>query len=387
MAEEDTSSPPSSPPPTPELVEETEVDADLEGYTKEQEDEDIVAATEAAAAAAAAAASSSPIASTNTQIQRRDAPNLEDRRAKHSRTSQKWSIEEKQTLFLGHRAFGGEANRWVLISTLLLPGRSTTALSNLWRSERYQKELEDGEPWTFDIPSEIKERVKKVVKTFRAENKHTGDQDGDDEGEKEEEDEEGDVAADFLTEAIGMFQPTGQISSSLATNLPTACPAPTIAAPKPIELPVLRKRKGAPPAAKVSFASSSFAKKPAGSALDSDLLSVPNLYPNLTLSAISSIPGHVIVTEKEFSQYAHEQLILSERRAGIVSLRPPPAIPKPTLPDPYHPLGYFRSRGHKPEGVPVDVNMQTDFNLCNPLEKHPFDQELEDALWCGESEK
>ena len=100
MAEEDTS-PPS--PPTPDLVAELESDdAEVDA------DADIVAATEAATAAMLASFS-----------HRKGAPKLEDRRAKHNRTSQKWSTEEKQKLLLGQRALGSEPTRWVLISKLL----------------------------------------------------------------------------------------------------------------------------------------------------------------------------------------------------------------------------------------------------------------------------
>lgn len=126
--EEEDASPPSSP-PTPDLV---DLDDD-----DEEEEKDIVAATEAAAAAIASFS------------QRKGAPKLEDRRAKHNRTSQKWSTEENQKLLLGQRALGSEPTRWVLISKLLLPGRSATALSNLWRSERYQSEIKKGEKWTY----------------------------------------------------------------------------------------------------------------------------------------------------------------------------------------------------------------------------------------------
>ena len=357
MAEEDTS-PPSSP-PTPDLVDLDSGDGD--------EEEDIAAATEAAAAAIASFS------------QRKGAPKLEDRRAKHNRTSQKWSTEEKQKLLLGQRALGSEPTRWVLISKLLLPGRSATALSNLWRSERFQREIERGEEWTYSIPPEVEQFVQTAVRKHRAESKKKGGQTTHD----QEDEEEGDapkVAADFLTEAIDMFQHSEQTAGAVATNLPTTCPSPTVAAEVPIELPVLKKRKGALPPTMVSFASSCFTgKPPAGTALDSDILSTPNLYPNLTLSAIGSMPGSIIVTQKEFSQYAHEQVVLSEWRAGIVSGRQAPAQPRPILPDPYHPLSYFRPPSHLPEGQPADPTLQTEFHLYNPLGNHPFDQELEDA--------
>ena len=365
MAEEDT-----SPPPTPDLV-------DLDSG---DEEEDIVAATEAAAAAIASFS------------QRKGAPKLEDRRAKHNRTSQKWSTEEKQKLLLGQRALGSEPTRWVLISKLLLPGRSATALSNLWRSDRYQREIERGEEWTYSIPLEVEQYVQTAVRKHRAESKKKGGQathtTHDQEEEEDQDEEEPKVTADFLTEAIGMFQPSEQTAGPIVTNLPTTFPSPTVAAEVPIELPVLKKRKGATPPTKVSFASSCFTEKsPAGTALDSDILSTPNLYPNLTLSAIGSIPGSIIVTQKEFSQYAHEQVVLSEWRASIVSGRQAPAQPRPILPDPYHPLSYFRLPSHLPEGQPADPTLQTEFHLYNPLGNHPFDQELEDAQWCGGGEK
>ena len=363
MAEEETS-PPSSP-PTPDLV-------DLDDGN---EDEDIVAATEAAAAAIASFS------------QRKGAPKLEDRRGKHNRTSQKWSTEEKQTLMLGQRALGSEPTRWVLISKLLLPGRSATALSNLWRSDRYQREIEKGEEWTYNILPEVEQFVQTAVSKYRAPSKKKDGTNGQEEEEEEVVVEEPKVTADFLTEAIGMFQPSDQDAGAIVTNFATICPPPTVAVHAPVALPVLKKRKDSPPPTEVTFASSSFTKKPARSTLDSDVLGVPNVYPNLTLSAIGSIPGNIIVTEREFSQYAHEQVVLSEWRAGIVSGRQPPAQRRPIVHDPYHPLGCFRPPSHLPKGQPADPTMQTKFQLFNPLGNHPFDEELEDALWCDGGEK
>ena len=231
--EEEDASPPSSP-PTPDLVDLDDDDDD------EEEEKDIVAATEAAAAAIASFS------------QRKGAPKLEDRRAKHNRTSQKWSTEEKQKLLLGQRVLGSEPTRWVLTSKLLLPGRSATALSNLWRSERYQSEIKKGEKWTYSIPPEVEQFVQAAVRKHRAESKKKGGQSTHD----QEEDEKPKTTADFLTEAIDMFQPTEQAAGAVVTNLPTTCPSPTIAAHVPIQLPVLKKRKGAPPL--TTFSSLSF---------------------------------------------------------------------------------------------------------------------------------
>jgi len=32
-------------------------------------------------------------------------------------------------------------------------------------------------------------------------------------------------------------------------------------------------------------------------------------------------------------------------------------------------------------------SLQIEFNLYNPVDHHPFDQELEDAIWCVEDEE
>ena len=350
-------------PDTPDLIAEAEIEAVLE--ETDDEDEIVAATTEAVVKISS----------------RKPGPELAEKRKAHNRTSKKWEDREKQVLLLGQRALGAEPNRWVLCSKLMLPGRSATALSNLWRTERYQSEIQNEASWTQNIPDELQQLVDQAVSTFRSKSGKT------------------EAPAEAKTAELQQLPPAATIPSEIpdatsaggqgkeangiAATLPVSDDngsGATVTVPSAIVLPVPRKRKGSPTSAnRVTLASSAFAKKPPGSTLDSLLFSVPNLYPNLTMSevnATTSMPTNCIVTKQMFARYD----------AQLRGDPAPPTLPRPNLhvPDAYHPLAYMYLRP-PPHQLGRGVRpIQTQFDLCNPLGSLPFDQDLEDAFWCGE---
>lgn len=347
-------------PNTPDLIAEAEIEAVLE--ETDDEDEIVAATTEAVVKISS----------------RKPGPELDEKRKTHNRTSKKWADREKQVLLLGQRALGAEASRWVLISKLMLPGRSATALSNLWRTERYQSEIQNQAAWT-NVPDELQELVDQAVSTFRSKSSKTEAPTGAKTAELQQLPPAATVPSEIpdATSADGQVNANG-IAATLSVTSSCNGSGATVAVPSAIVLPVPRKRKGSPTSTnRVIFASSAFGKKPPGSTLDSLLFSVPNLYPNLTMSevnATTSVPTNCIVTKQMFARYD----------AQLRGDPAPPSLPRPNLhvPDAYHPLAYFRlpplqlGQGVRP--------IQTQFDLCNPLDSLPFDQDLEDAFWCGE---
>ena len=348
-------------PDTPDLIAEAEIEAVLE--ETDDEDEIVAATTEAVVKISS----------------RKPGPELDEKRKAHNRTSKKWADREKQVLLLGQRALGAEANKWVLISKLMLPGRSATALSNLWRTERYQSEIQNQAAWT-NVPDELQELVDQAVSTFRSKSSKTEAPTGAKTAELQQLPPPATVPSEIpdATSADGQVKDANGIAATLPVTSSCNGSGATVTVPSAIVLPVPRKRKGSPTSTnRVIFASSAFAKKPPGSTLDSLLFSVPNLYPNLTMSevnATTSVPTNCIVTKKMFARYD----------AQLRGDPAPPSLPRPNLhvPDAYHPLAYFRlpplqlGQGVRP--------IQTQFDLCNPLDSLPFDQDLEDAFWCGE---
>ena len=353
-------------PGTPDLIAEAEIEAVLE--ETDDEDEIVAATTEAVVKISS----------------RKPGPELAEKRKAHNRTSKKWEEREKMVLLLGQRALGAEPNRWVLISKLMLPGRSATALSNLWRTERYQSEIQNEASWTQNIPDELQQLVDQAVSTFRSKSGKTEAPAEAKTAELQQLPPAATIPSEIpdATSAGGQVKDANGIAATLPVTTSSSCTGSgaTVTVPSAIVLPVPRKRKGSPTSAnRVTLASSAFAKKPPGSTLDSLLFSVPNLYPNLTMSevnATTSMPTNCIVTKQMFARYD----------AQLRGDPAPPTLPRPNLhvPDAYHPLAYMYLRP-PPHQLGRGVRpIQTQFDLCNPLGSLPFDQDLEDAFWCGE---